>query len=165
MPVKSLWLVHPVSILPPTIPTPLEKPFSFPPSLKPNFPNILCMCGQWHSEEEMIKHPHVWNSAKCVDYHLFNSFLSWTERGLMARTYCSPFLDINKEHPADFLRWLRVTCWIDLFVPSFPGFFQLDWSDGEYGIVRIIHKCMCARTHKLWAQHFLLHSTRGVFSL
>lgn len=112
--------VHPcelsVSILPPH----LSRNPSFGHFGDQGVPNILCVFGQCTArEEEMIKQPNVWNPAKCTDYHLFNSFLSWTERGLMARTYCSLFLDLNEEYPADFLRWLRVTCWIDLFVPSF----------------------------------------------
>lgn len=51
-----------------------------------------------------------------MDYHLFNSFLSWTGKGLMTGTYCSPFLDINEEIRAlswfpevaesDLLNWL-----------------------------------------------------------
>lgn len=85
---------------------------------------------------------------KTKDYHLFNSFLSWTGRGLMAGPIVLLFLTLMKksEHPADFQRCLRVTSWIDLFVPSFQHCSRLEqWR--ERGIVRInTHVRACLHT-------------------
>lgn len=124
LPVKSLWLSPPPWILglhpSPSPPhTSLETLLLFPTYNTKAF-QTFCVFGQ--CTVTMIKQPNVWDLAKCMDYHLFNS-LSGTERSLWLGPIVLLFWTLIKksEHltNSDLLSWF-ICPLLSRTIPSRP---------------------------------------------